>query len=45
MMDYGVGGMFGAGGLISTFGFLSWFVWLLVGVLLAVFLWQKITKK
>ncbi len=38
MMEWG-GGWFG-----SIF-FLAWIVWLVVGILLAVWLWQKITKE
>lgn len=37
---------FGYGmGLFGSLGFLTWIVWLVVGVLLAVWLWKKISKE
>lgn len=45
-MMYGYGQMFGWGcGLFGTFGILTWAVWLIVGILLAVFLWKKVSKE
>jgi hypothetical protein len=42
MMGFGYGGGMG---LFGTLGFITWIVWLLVGIFLAIFLWQKISKK
>ncbi len=39
------GQMLGWGGGLGTLGFLTWLVWLAVGILLAVFLWKKISEK
>lgn len=33
------------GGGFGTIFTISWIVWLAVGILLAIFLWQKVTKK
>lgn len=36
------------GGMMQSFGWfagLTWIVWLIVGILAAVWLWQQITKK
>ena len=46
-MMYGYGHMFGWGGP-SIFGFLctaTWLVWLAAGILLAIYLWKKISKE
>ena len=43
-MNYGYGHMFG-GGLFASLAFITWFVWILVGIFLAILLWQKINKK
>lgn len=50
MMGYGYGGPMmdwegGNMGTWGTLGLLTWLVWLAVGILLAVYLWQKITQK
>ena len=46
MMGYGYEGMMGVGsGFFGTLGFLTWLVWLIVGIFLAIWLWQKISKK
>lgn len=42
-MMYQWGGMMG-GGAWGTLAFLTWIVWLAVGVLLIIWLWQKISK-
>lgn len=45
-MMYGYyGSMMGWGGGWGFFLFICWFVWTTVGVLLAIWLWQKIWKK
>jgi len=44
MMNYGYGSMMGWGGGMGLLGLLTWLVFLTVGVLLIVFLWQKIKK-
>ena len=41
---YGYGPMLGGGG-IGTFALITWLIWIIVGIFLAIFLWQKITKK
>jgi len=43
-MMYGYGNALSGGGFPLLMG-LTWLVWLVVGVLLAVWLWQKISKK
>ncbi|MBI2097141.1 MAG: hypothetical protein HYT40_03280 [Candidatus Sungbacteria bacterium] len=44
--NYGYGQMMGlGGGLGGTLGLLTWLVWLAVGILAAVWLWQQVTKK
>ncbi|MBI4085457.1 MAG: hypothetical protein HY432_03070 [Candidatus Liptonbacteria bacterium] len=47
MMNYGYGyePMMGSGGWFGTLALLTWIVWLAVGILLAVWLWQNISKK
>lgn len=41
-----MGSGMGAGmGLFGTLGLLTWIVWLVVGVLLAMWLWKKISKE
>ena len=45
-MHWGDGGMMGiGGGAFSFLAFLTWIVWLVVGILAAIWLWQKINKK
>lgn len=44
MMVANFGGMMGFGGP-SALGLLTWLVWLMVGILLCIFLWQKISHK
>ena len=47
-MDYGgYGSMMGWGGMgwFGSLGFLTWLVYLAVGVLLIIWLWQKINHK
>lgn len=43
-MMQGWGGMM-AGGLWGVFAFLTWIVWLTVGVLAMIWLWNNIAKK
>jgi hypothetical protein len=43
MMESGMG--YGFGGLSMLLGLATWIVWLIVGILLAAFLWKKITKE
>lgn len=45
MMDWPNGGGMMGGGVFGFFFFLSWLVWLAVGMLALVWLWQKINKK
>ena len=45
MMNFGYGSMMGGWGTFGLLGLLTWLVWLAVGVLLVVWLWQKINKK
>ena len=51
MMGFGYGyspmmyGGFGGFGIFAILGFLTWIVVLVVGILLAIYLWQKINKK
>ena len=47
MMNFGgySGSMMGGAGTFGLMAFITWLVWILVGVFLAVFLWQKISKK
>lgn len=47
MMNFGYGPMMGwnGGGWFGTLGFLTWIVWLAVGVLLVIWLWQKVNGK
>ncbi len=46
MMGHGFNsGMMSWGGGLGWLFVLTWIVWLVVGVFLAIFLWQKINKK
>lgn len=46
MMNFGYMPMMGwNGGWVGGLGLLTWLVWLAVGVLLVVWLWQKISGK
>lgn len=38
-------GGYGIGGLFGLLGLATWIVWLVVGILLAAFLWKKINSK
>jgi uncharacterized membrane protein len=42
-MGFGYGGGYGMG-LFGSLGFLTWIVWFVVGILLAIYLWKKISK-
>jgi len=45
-MGYGLnGGMMNWGGGFGLLFTLSWIIWLVVGIFLAIYLWQKINKK
>lgn len=48
MMNFGYGFgpmMYGGFGAFAILGFLTWLVFLIVGIFLAIYLWQKINKK
>jgi len=47
MMNFGsgYGPMFGGGGGFGAIALVTWLVWIVVGIFLAILLWQKINKK
>ncbi|MBI2054894.1 MAG: hypothetical protein HYT39_02220 [Candidatus Sungbacteria bacterium] len=47
MLGYSSGQMMGWGGssFFGTLGLFTWLVWLVAGILVCVWLWQKISKK